>query len=130
MSNKKTPGGVILTDAAAQQLARERVERIQSHLNELSNISTLHQQTFDLVLQKTLGVLERLHSFEEAKAVVDNADRLAAYIVEKKLARHYEALRALLAELQIRSVPEHMEWAAKMTGQHLGLESEKKVEDA
>lgn len=108
-----------LPSGALEQLQNERMQKIQSFMDELGKQSSIEHQAFDLVMGKVLEMGD-LHMSPEGQAgLVRKVGALAQEIARYKLQRLNEGVKQIMRENNIHDAPEHIVWSARRVGVEL-----------
>lgn len=110
---------VLLTEGGLEQLQAERQNKIQFHLNELSQQLATTNNSRDLVLREAIA-REGVPTADVAQdELIDRCNRLADKYSRQQLREKFSSMAVVLKELNVRDFPDPILWAARNVGVEL-----------
>jgi len=118
MSNNH-PKRIHLPGNALEKLQSERMEKIQSYLDELGKHASIANADLDLVVRAAIEHHGLPKSDGERLDLIAAADRLAALLTQQKLRALNNGVKEVMKLHNVSDVPAHILWSARRAGVEL-----------
>jgi len=116
MAVKKTEGGILLTEGAAQQATEEEMQRLEAHLRELGKQSDGEHSDLNMVLSQEISRVGVPATAAERQELFDRCVAMAKLATDYKMTRFYAQMRTLTEELKVKRIPDFVQRSARRYG--------------